>query len=751
MKTFFRILLLCIVSIASFFQIAGAQEKKIVSGYITNKSDNNRPLSDVIVYAYNTVAEAQDAYAALMEARKNKSWFSAGVVVEVYPDSGGYYEVLVPETGALLFYTGIADPILEKVNYRLEINVAFSLNIILESSKVTAGSDEKLQRMVPVQRGPNTVFPVVYNFPAQDFGKTGIRLVKQSCLIHEEADSVRQTDYLPPMVYDGRQYHRTQLRRMNYEGANDPLYVLAGKNPVLSDTLRRIEWSDTIPVSYSKGRNYLKWKLWAEDYRMVVYADSGQFRTDRISRPMQFLEFPVQSYYLDPEKFRKNPRRERRDMASNISLSFLIGQARLDPTDTASLNSLERLKNDIADVLADPGATLKEFHIVGVASPDGNYERNVALANKRLNFALDQIRAVLPKSVRDRVYMTTKASVASWDSVADFLEQNAMQDEAGAIRRIIEKYPGSPDRQMYDIKRLAFYSDIIVPVLPKLRSISYSYVTEIYRELSRNEIYEMYVNDRAKGLEPEYPLYEYWHLFNMVKDEDELKRLYIQAYKVSEKTEAKPWVLPANRLAAMCIEKGRIDTTLISPFIDTRFQCNYIIRDMNRRTEEMVNPEEVIANMVTMCLMDKNYVRANDLATMLPEKYNTLKAAAWCLSGRYDDASEKGREYFVIMRNFSPRNKVVMNLANGNMVLAKAALKELPQDDPITKYLSVQIMCNGMSSASSSMDLETYDKALADLLYCFKADPEFIDMAERDYTICEDLYKDAKRQYDNPL
>ena len=103
------------------------------------------------------------------------------------------------------------------------------------------------------------------------------------------------------------------------------------------------------------------------------------------------------------------------------------------------------------------------------------------------------------------------------------------------------------------------------------------------------------------------------------------------------------------------------------------------------------------------------------------------------------------------MRNFSPRNRVVMNLANGNIGLARSALKELPQDDPVTRYLSVQIMCNGISDASSSMDMETYDKAVADLLYCFRADPEFIDIAERDYTVCEDLYKEAKYQYDNPL
>lgn len=750
MRTFFRISVLCVIFLALSFQFSGAQEKKIVSGYITNSSDNNKPISDVVIFAYNTVAEAQDAYNALVDARRNKGFFSAGLVIETYPDIGGYYEVLVPETGALLFYTGIADPIMEKVNYRLEINVAFSLNIVLESSKVTAGSFDNVRQQPPVLRGPNAVFPVMYNFPARDYGRSNARLVKQSYIIHESEDSTMVKPFTP-VVYDGRQYHRTQLRRMNYEGINDPLYMVADANGPLSDTLHTVAWTDSVPAEYSDGKNYLKWKIWVEDYNIVQYADSGLFRTDRISRPMQFLEYPKDIYYLDPERFAKKPRRERRDVAANISLNFLIGQAKLDPSDVENHNTLKRLKDELVEVIKDESSTLKEFHIVGIASPDGNYEKNMDLAGRRLNFALDQIRSLLPKKVRDRVYSTTKASVATWDAVAALLQKDSLLKEAAEVMDIVDGNKGKHDRQTYFIKRLPYYQEIIVPRLPVLRSISYSFVTEIYKELSREEIYTLYRNDRENGVENEYALYEYWHLFNMVKDEEELERLYIQAYKVSEKTEVKPWVLPANRLAAMTIRKGQVDTTLLSPFIDTRFPCNYIIKDMNRRTEEMVNPAEVIANMVTMCLMGKEYTRANDLAGMLPDSYDILKAAAWCLSGHYDDTSEKGRGYYVLMRNFSPRNRVVMNLANGNIGLARSALNELPQDDPVTKYLSVQIMCNGISDAYSSMDMETYDKAVADLLYCFKADPEFIDIAERDYTVCEDLYKEAKYQYDNPL
>ncbi|MCM1176624.1 MAG: hypothetical protein NC308_06975 [Clostridium sp.] len=745
MKRFFGICLSCLIL---SLQFASAQEKKIVSGHITNSSDSNKPLSDVMIFAYNTVAEAEDAYKSLVDARASNGVFNPGYVIESFPDLGGYYEVLVPETGALLFYTGIADPVLEKVNYRMEINVAFALNIMLESSKVTAGVTDRMLREPPVMRGGRTVFPVAYRFPAQDYGKNNVRLVKQSSLIDASQEPAR-ISYFPPTVHDGRQYHRTQLRRKNYDGSNDPLYPIAGENTVLTDTLDIISWIDTIPASYTEGRNYLKWKIWAEDYLRVVYADSGLFRTDRITRPMQFLEYPRDAYILDPARFRKNPRRERRDIAGNISLSFIIGQARLNPDDASNKYSLEKLKRELTEAITDEGSSLKEFHIEGVASPDGLYDRNVDLAKRRMDFALNQVISILPKNIRDRVYMTTKASVAPWTAVADILERDSFAEEAAAVRTVVARYPDRKDRQFYEIKKLPFYSGTIVPRLPELRTVSYSFVTEVYRELTPEEIFSSYSMDRRRGVEREYALYEYWHLFNMVTDQAELARLYRQAYDVSLKVETKPWVLPANNLTVAEIENGNADTTMLSSFIDMRFPCNYVIRDMNRKTEELVNPAEVVANMTVMMLMQKQYARADELASMLPDSYMVLKAAAWCLAGRFDDTSAEGREYYMLMRDYSPRNKVVMNLANGNISLAKAALRELPQDDPVTKYLSLQIMCYGLSDAYASMDIETYEKALDDLLYCFNADPEFIDIAERDYMVCEDLYKEAKKLYDN--
>ena len=64
-----------------------------------------------------------------------------------------------------------------------------------------------------------------------------------------------------------------------------------------------------------------------------------------------------------------------------------------------------------------------------------------------MEYALNQIVSVLPKNVRDRVYMTTTATVAPWTAVAELLEADSLMVEAKAIRDIVSNNPGTPDRR----------------------------------------------------------------------------------------------------------------------------------------------------------------------------------------------------------------------------------------------------------------------------------------------------------------
>lgn len=729
-----------------------AQDRKLIMGRIVNIVDN-KPVRDATVYAYNTVAEAQDAYNSCKAAQEYGLAFAPGIVIEVTPGDDGSFEVPVSETGALLIYNGIFEPVLVKINYQKEFDIRISQSIVIDESTVTADAKkrEKVGRIMP--KGKDLMFPVEY-FYEQVPEKNNSRLILQSYVLSEDG---RDTlDFASPVVLDTDEYHRTQLRRMGFHPDADPIYNIADRNERLDTAECRktgiLSWVDTVSIEYSKKKNYLKWNILVEDYNMVFFRDSGKFRTDRIVRPMQFLEYSSEQYDLDPQEYIKRPKRERRDAAGNISLTFLVGKAQLDPSDTLNAFYLNGLKSELHNVITGEGSTLKEFHIEGVASPDGTYAKNLDLAGKRMAFAMEQITSVLPKRVQDRVYMTKKATVAPWTAVADLLEADSLTVEAGTVRKIAEKYPGDMDRQWTEIRQLPYYKSTISPRLPKLRSVSYTYVNEIYRELTPDEILYRYRNDEDyRTGRKEFALYEYWHLFRMLKDEDELEDIYKRALHASIQAEGEPWPLPASNLATLYLRKGVVDTTLLKPFIDE----NKVVNQPWDNGRKIINHEKIVANQVSMLLKAESFAHASELADMLPPAYKILKSIALCMAGYFSNDPV----VYNSVRISTPRNRVVMDLATGRLNSAHDALKTLlamplsKEDEIVAEYLKVELVCNGITPMLGNKYMNnTYDywDIMECLIDCFNFDSKYVDIADRDQLVGEDFVKAARDFYDHP-
>ena len=760
----FQIIVLALVAALSMAGIDSfAQDRAIVSGRITNKTDDNKPLTDVCVYAYSTVAEAEDAFKSYMLAKETGGFFDPGLTVYEYPDASGYYEISAVETGALMFDPmGIADPIVKQINYQKEINVAFEVAIVLDNSTVTAEVGSKPVVDPPEIFGNTVSCGATYPFKER-IGKTNARFVVQAYLLAgNEKDTI---EYRPPIVYDGEQYHQTQLRRLSYHPEYDPLYLIAENNGPLTDSTMSVTWKDTVYLDDPSELIYCRAKIWAEDYNMVIYEDTMKiFNTGRARRPMRFLEYSFDEYHLDPNEFIKKPKRARRDAAVSTNLKFLVGKAALDPEDLAGKADLDNLKQELINVINDEGSTLKEFHVAVTSSPDGTYYKNVELSKQRSDFARNEVTSVIPRSLQKRVYMTTKYEVASWEAVADILEKDSLLTQAEAVRKIVKQNPNSMDAQWGKIRQLPYYKSEISPRLPQLRSVTFKYVNEIFRQLTPEEILHRYNTDMDyRTGKKSFALYEYWHLFDLVKNPDELELLYRRAVVDSKKAEGRIWPLPANNLAVALMRKGQSDTTILASLIDEREPLNRIIRNKHdpKVIDEIINIEQVVANQVVMFLRDEKYMRAMELCTLLPDsKYILLKSITRCLAGYFrDNKSEEGQKVFNTVRNSTDRNRVVMNLAVGNIGLARNALGKLPQDDPVTQYLNAQVLCRNhdsvMGMKNAIVDFTTYeseyDKALAYLRKCFEMDEKYKKIAETDWDIYEELYKEALQPAPPPM
>ena len=112
-----------------------------------------------------------------------------------------------------------------------------------------------------------------------------------------------------------------------------------------------------------------------------------------------------------------------RDTKGEVNLTFLVGKADLDDKNPQNQVELNRLNQELRGIETNPDASLKSFHITGVASPDGSYETNLRLAKLRTDKALERILAQLDPETRKLLEVKSDASVASWKEVAELLKK----------------------------------------------------------------------------------------------------------------------------------------------------------------------------------------------------------------------------------------------------------------------------------------------------------------------------------------
>lgn len=652
---------------------AAAQQIKVVSGKVLNKTEGMKkaepfpPSEKVYIYGFNTVADGRDAAAQLKSGGTIS--FSADAETTAGPD--GYYEISVAETGMLVVRVAMATETRE-VNYNQEINMNIDGGIIIQEVKISAPRlTPEPEPVAGTMIGNNLIVSNTFPIPKQ-FGKATGRLIIQPYVMDcKTADTVALAK---PWVFDGVDYGLTQDRRMAFNPDNDPLTRYVQRRP-LSEERFDIPWSDTIYIANPKKAFTAHCVMILEDYTRVSFKNDMKLTTCGMRRPLQFLEFSFPFMQVDPEKYKQKPRRERRNTAKNVSLSFLVGKAQLDPEDPKNEEQLGELRADLLGIVNGEGTTLKALSITGVSSPEGRYAPNLALARQRTATALGMVTQVIPKRTLDRVFVQQNARVAGWDEVAALLEADTLPEAAARVREVVAKYPKSPDAQFAAIARMDIYPTIIKERLPRLRTVLYEYKHEVFRELNPDEILARYENepDYRSG-KKSFTLYEYWYLFKMVKDPKQLEALYLRAYNDSKAMlGGKPWVLAANNLAVSYLERDTFDVEILKPLIDLGvWKVNQVQRfdDGISVTETEVNPEAVVANQLAMYIRSDNFREASILAKLLPdeERFKLIKAFARCLGGYYvggatvEEANER-REVFETVRATTPLNNIVMCLA----------------------------------------------------------------------------------------
>ena len=715
-----------------------AQKMVKVSGTVYNIAENRKvPFSDVTVdvYAAKTVAVGEDMK-KILDSNDQEKTLLLDQEGKTTTDENGYYEILVPDNGALIFKVGLSPSVLKEVRHQMKIDVSIDEGVMLESVTVTA------MRLVlkPEPTAPkmigNMLIPYnTFKLPPY-FGNRFSRLIIQPYVLDCETNDT--VTFARPSVYDGKEYALTQERKMGYDMDRDPLrpYI---KAEALTTRAMNLDWTDTIIVP-DPNRNYSCFAIVnLEDYS-ASNSRTYQINTCQTKRPMKFLQYNIFSEQMDPLQHKERAQIEKRNTSDKIQLSFLINSDQL--TDTPeNKQSLAMLRNKLKEIAESPGTVLKEFHVAGTASPDGHYSSNLSLAERRMRKIEQEITSILPQYTLERVYRNPHAEVAPWEEVVKLLERDGKSTEAGKVKEILAKHKdiGAQGRAL---KQLDWYSTVIVPYLDELRVVNYNCLYEIYREPNDEEVMAQY---REKGLKGSYTRYEYWKLFQLITDEKELEALYRRAYE--ESLEQKhPWALAGNNLAASYLERDTVDTSILEPLIDLSIHStDYSRMNADGSRTEIVNRLEVVTNQLCMYIKKGDFEHASVLVKILPEdsKFDLLKAYTWALGGYFQggttpEEKERAQKTFETIKASSPQNEVVMYMALDNRAgnaAAKASLAKLPQDSALTWYFKATL-------SAREGEIEFMNTVIA-LSECFKRDKSFVATAQNDGEFNEDIIQAA--------
>lgn len=368
-------------------------------------------------------------------------------------------------------------------------------------------------------------------------------------------------------------------------------------------------------------------------------------------------------------------------------------------------NEMNALISQLREFEDNPDAAIKSFSIYGTASPEGRYDFNTKLAKGRMQSALELIKENLSPTTRRYIEMNSDAKVESWSTLVDMLRKDGLNEQADAIDNILTSYPNQIDAQNVRIKKLPFYDSVILTnYLPRLRRVSYEYVTSQFRYLTDDEIYELY-----KSKPSTLSRYEFFRLYRNVAKNDAEKEEYL---KKALETHPK-FLVAANDLAVMKLQRNEPDVTLLEPFV---------------KPGAKKIPDEARLTQIATCLASHAYSKADSISCDLPDTpaYHKAKVYTDVFNGRFQDVMQE-------VAAESPINEVVLLLA------IKANDKAWEKADKLGNSAEEEYL-----KAIAANRVDQYMAASSHLENAIRLDPKLRDVAKVDGDLI-DLIEDLEQ------
>lgn len=626
---------------------------------------------------------------------------------EVYgiTDYDGNFKIMADPTTSLHFSGLTYAPKVVKLKGKQRINVVMSFDtqqldeVVVVAKRIT---DKLTPEPTDIEIiGNQYIIHPKVKIPTEMF-KPNSRVIVQPMLVN----MTRKTQKLfRPAVVTGKEYAITLERMMEFDLSQDPLRPYYEESKRVDDN-EVIAYADSLYLDDPDDECRCDIFMYLVNNRKTTYQDTVVIAKGTIN-PMRFFDFSIGAQKITDEKYLPRPKKQMRGDKGRVNLTFLINSAKIDYSDPNNAMELEKMQGKLTHVDNDPNAEFMGFSVTAISSPEGPYQSNLKLAWKRVATAKETILKCLnPGTVmamQDSISLD--ARVDTWESVAALMEEDSVS--ADGVREAIERYPNNMEAQYRQIVRLPNYRSVIFSdYLKRLRRVEYSFSYSVMRLLNDEEIRQMYEKNYKDLVQ-----YEFWRMYVNAKTDAEREKICRQALEVYPK-----FMLMANELAVILINRKEADVALLEPFINERA------------------PEELLCNQIIALLDEREYVRADSIASMLSDDSPVVadvKALAGAFNGNFQLAYDR----------FASRggtNEVVLLLALKRNEEAFEKTDELP-DEALTYYLR----------AVAANRLDKIADAFANLKKAFAADPKLKDVARIDGDVTDLLQQLEDEEKEN--
>ncbi|MDD7241616.1 MAG: hypothetical protein SOV28_02715 [Bacteroidaceae bacterium] len=366
------------------------------------------------------------------------------------------------------------------------------------------------------------------------------------------------------------------------------------------------------------------------------------------------------------------------------NIKFLINQATLRASElnSVSVKDLGKILKEINDNTLTRALT--NIEVSAYASPDGKFDFNEKLAEKRQNVSSNYLKKELKKIKMD-ADVDTKFTAEDWEGFQELISKSNLQDKQ-VILRVLSMYEDPEEREQQISNMSEIYTDIKQNILPELRRARLIVNYEIIGR-SDAQILEQFASDPSK-LSVEEMLYG---ANRLVKDDatrqkwnETIAKQYPSDYRA------------LNNLAQQAISKG-----------DVNAAENYL----KQAAQVSKNASEVNTNLALMSLKSGDVAKAETYLAK-GSGSNTFKEVMGNLNiakGNYTQAASD-------LAGVNTNSAALAQILAKDYTSAKTTLSKIKNADATTSYLQAVLAArtgDASSLASSLKDAIQKDPTLA--------------------------------------